>query len=298
MLLTLGTGPATGAGSAKCLGEAVTVEGTHGDDRLIGTPRDDVISAGRGWDVVAGRGGNDVICGRAGSDRVRGGRGDDRLSGGVDGTTTHPTTRYGDLLAGGGGDDALDGGGGRGSDRVTYVSSRRAVHVDLTAGTATGQGADEIVAVNSAIGSRFADTLLSNDFFSVLHGRHGDDRLVGVGTVPILLGGDGDDRARLVSAGVALGGSGDDVLTVQSNSAHSSLYGAAGADTLLARGSADVRAEGGRGNDEIVTGAGDDELSGQAGDDVLDGQAGSDRGRGGDGTDTCKHVEQSRGCEG
>lgn len=112
MLVTLGTWPAAGVASTQCLGEVVTVEGTHGDDRLIGTPRDDVISAGRGRDVVAGRGGNDVICGGAGSDRVRGGRGDDRLSGGVDGTTTQPTTRYGDLLAGGGGDDALDGGGG------------------------------------------------------------------------------------------------------------------------------------------------------------------------------------------
>lgn len=298
MLVTLGAGPATGLVSTQCLGDAVTVEGTHGDDRLIGTPRDDVISAGRGWDVVAGRGGNDVICGRAGSDRVRGGRGNDRLSGGVDGTTTQPTTRYGDLLAGGGGDDALDGGGGRGSDRVTYVSSRRAVQVDLTAGTATGQGTDELVAVDGAIGSRFADTLFSHDFISVLHGRQGDDRLVGVGTLPILLGGDGDDRARLASAGIAVGGGGDDVLRVGSGLAHSSLYGASGADTLWARGSADVRAEGGRGDDEITTGAGDDTLSGQAGNDVLDGQAGSDRGRGGDGTDTCKQVEKSRGCEG
>ena len=297
MLLTVSLVPAAASAPPRCLGQVVTIEGTGGDDRLTGTAGDDVISAGRGWDVVAGRGGNDVICGGVGSDRVRGGRGDDRLSGGVDGTTTRPTTRYGDVLAGGGGDDEIRGGGGRGSDRVTYASAPRGVQVDLAAGTATGQGVDKLMAIDNAKGSRFNDSLSSNDFASYLGGGRGDDRLVGIGGIPILVGDAGDDRAVLQSAGIAIGGNGEDVLTVHTGFAHSSLYGDAGADTLLARGDSNIKAVGGGGDDIVDVGAGDDDLFGQDGDDTLNAGTGDDRARGGAGTDLCRQAERTRGCE-
>ncbi|MGH9877689.1 MAG: hypothetical protein ACRD5H_08625, partial [Nitrososphaerales archaeon] len=56
-----------------CLGYAVTIEGTAGDDIIAGTP---------GHDVIHGLGGNDVIAGLAGHDVICGGLGDDFLDGG------------------------------------------------------------------------------------------------------------------------------------------------------------------------------------------------------------------------
>ena len=73
--------------------------------------------------------------------------------------------RYGDLLAGGTGDDWIKGGDGRGQDAITYVKSQGAVVVNLEAGTATGQGTDQLLGIDGATGSRFDDTLLSSEFF-------------------------------------------------------------------------------------------------------------------------------------
>lgn len=278
ILLPLGpVGPVGAAVPRQCLGQDVTISGTGEDDRLVGTSGDDVISGGRGWDVVVGRGGDDVLCGGVGSDRVRGGAGQDRMSGGADGTTTQPTTRYGDRLAGGEGDDQITGGGGRGSDSVRFVSASRGVRVDLRAGTATGQGVDTLTGIDAAVGSDFDDVMRTSRVLSLVVGRGGDDRLVGVGDIPYLLGGAGDDRAVLDNGG-AVGGVGDDVLLVRPGSRKTYLYGDEGSDLLRARGSGRVIADGGSGADRIVTGSGNDRLSGEGGDDVLDGSGGHRRG--------------------
>jgi Ca2+-binding RTX toxin-like protein len=96
---------------------------------------------------------------------------------------------------------------------------------------------------------------------------------------------------------IGIGGNGDDLLVTDANGTGSTLYGDAGADTLIGRGEVIVRAEGGSGNDRITTGKGDDELSGDAGDDALNGRAGNDEADGGSGTDTCRAVEESQDCE-
>jgi len=66
----------------SCGGEAATIAGTDGADRLRGTSGDDVIAAGGGNDRVVGLGGDDVVCGGAGADLLRGQGGDDALRGG------------------------------------------------------------------------------------------------------------------------------------------------------------------------------------------------------------------------
>jgi Ca2+-binding RTX toxin-like protein len=200
LLLGLGSGPTAGA-PTLCLGEVVTIEGTDDDDRLRGTPGDDVISAGQGWDVIAGLGGNDAICGGGGADRVRGGGGDDQLHGGVDGTRPDPTTRYGDILTGGSGDDVMDGGEGKGSDRVTYGSSRRSIRLDLSTGVATGQGTDTLVAIDNAKGSPFGDHMVAGKAMSFLNGGLGNDRLVSAGGPSFVLGGGGEDHLRMPRGG-------------------------------------------------------------------------------------------------
>jgi Ca2+-binding RTX toxin-like protein len=68
------------AGSFEmCFGEAVTVPGTDGDDRLTGTDGPDVIAAGDGDDTLAGLGGDDILCGGAGNDLYNAGLGADVL---------------------------------------------------------------------------------------------------------------------------------------------------------------------------------------------------------------------------
>ncbi len=65
----------------RCHGRKATIRGTNGKDKLKGTKKRDVISAGRGKDKVKGRKGNDLICGGGGKDRLSGGRGKDKIFG-------------------------------------------------------------------------------------------------------------------------------------------------------------------------------------------------------------------------
>lgn len=48
-----------------------------GNDKLYGTPGDDILNGGRGHDKVYGMGGNDVVCGGLNNDKVYGGNGND-----------------------------------------------------------------------------------------------------------------------------------------------------------------------------------------------------------------------------
>ncbi len=72
---------------------AAMIEGTPGDDKLIGTAN---------TDTIYGRGGDDLIEAREARDIVFGGNGDDDLYG----------EELGDQLFGGAGDDYIVGGGG------------------------------------------------------------------------------------------------------------------------------------------------------------------------------------------
>jgi hypothetical protein len=83
-----------------CKGEAVTLRGTLGDDRLRGTRKADVIVTGGGDDTVTGRSGDDIVCGGSGDDHIMGGGGSDLLLG----------QKGKDVLAGGAGTDACHGG--------------------------------------------------------------------------------------------------------------------------------------------------------------------------------------------
>ncbi len=79
---------------ASCHGQAATIVGTDGDDRITGT---------KGKDVIAGLGGNDAISGGKGKDLICGGEGDDTIKGNADN----------DRLDGGPGYDNCNGGAGR-----------------------------------------------------------------------------------------------------------------------------------------------------------------------------------------
>jgi hypothetical protein len=81
---------------------AATIQGTPGNDILLGTSAADTISGLAGNDLLYGAGGADVLDGDGGTDALFGGSGGDTLAGGADA----------DALVGGPGADALDGGAG------------------------------------------------------------------------------------------------------------------------------------------------------------------------------------------
>ena len=86
------------------------INGTSGDDSLIGTHGNDIISGFKGNDTLRGRTGADILLGGAGHDSLVGGRGRDTLRGGAGA----------DILVGGKGLDSLTGGAGK--DQFNLVS--------------------------------------------------------------------------------------------------------------------------------------------------------------------------------
>ncbi|MDQ3871088.1 MAG: cell wall-binding repeat-containing protein, partial [Chloroflexota bacterium] len=101
-----------------------TINGTSGNDVLVGTRFADVINGGGGNDVIRGGGGNDVINCGSGNDRVFGGSGNDRIDCGSGNDRVYGNEGN-DRLSGGSGNDRLYGNegsdrllGGAGNDRL------------------------------------------------------------------------------------------------------------------------------------------------------------------------------------
>ncbi|MBS1164339.1 MAG: hypothetical protein H6R00_364 [Proteobacteria bacterium] len=254
-------------------------------------------------DQIIGDNNNNGLFGAVGDDDLQGGAGDDNLDGGA-GNDTLSGGEGADHLYGGDGDDALDGGDGT-DDWVTYWDAN-GVTVNLTDGTATGQGTDTISNIESVWGSAGNDSLTGNGQDNGLFGADGNDFIWGVSGYNTLDGGTGDDdivsghgndaieggegtdtveywwSTTGVTVSLAEGvahGDGDDTLsgienavgsafndTLTGNEGDNQLYGDAGNDVLW----------GLAGNDYLNASEGNDVLNGGAGDDHLDGGVGSD----------------------
>jgi Ca2+-binding RTX toxin-like protein len=137
-----------------CHGRVATIVGSPQGGDLIGTPKADVIAAGRfEGNVINGRGGNDLICGSVHSEYlILGGPGNDRI------------------FAGGGSDT---GSGGDGADELHAGPGKL---IDFVYG---GAGPGMI------FGGAGEDVLV---------GGSGDDRMWGGQGVDELFGGEGNDR--------------------------------------------------------------------------------------------------------
>ena len=217
----------------KGLGGGDRICGGNGSDRLIGGDRGDALVGEAGNDFLSGGGGNDGFFGGAGSDTFNGGLGFDLASyffapSGVQADLTAGTatggegtdtltgvedlegSRYDDTFVGnsgenffypGEGNDAVNGSGGT-TDLVDFFFSANAVVVDLTAGTATGEGTDTLTGIGQVFGSRHDDMITgdlnSNELFGgpgtdTISGAAGDDKLDGGDGTDTLDGGDGVD---------------------------------------------------------------------------------------------------------
>jgi Ca2+-binding RTX toxin-like protein len=322
-------GPAPATALQRCLGLPASIVGAAGDDRIVGTPGNDVIVAGQGDDDIDAGPGDDVICAGTGADQLDGRRGGDVLHGelgkdqlfGGDDVDDVVGGRGADLLVGGREADALFGGlgvdvlragagfdgpligggdddvidGGRDGGTVSFLFASEGVIVDLSLGTATGEGQDVVSGVASVIGSRFDDLIIGTDGNNRLEGEDGDDAVQSLGGDDLLVGGPGNDRLEGGDGSrdearfrTALGGV-DVELTV-------GIASGQGADTLVgveaATGSAfGDRLEGDAAANALSGWDGDDVISGLAGDDYLRGEQGLDTLDGGDGDDTCEDGE-------
>src|ERR671919_354599 len=295
-------GPAAPASAVPtCFGKAATIVGTNRDPgkpvELNGTPRNDVIVGLQGWDLIDGRGENDLICGGGGDDYIKAGAGNDKVrgEGGLDTISGQggDDRIWGggntDGLLGGPGDDRLYGGrgiednfvggpgndfmdGGPGLDIAEFWDSPNGVEADLTTGTATGHGQDEIVSIEGLIGSIHDDILTGdggpNMFVAErgndeVNGLGGDDLLRGVAGENILDGGDGADTVSYNLTPVS----------VEADLALGEATTALEHDTLV--GIEDLI---GSKYDDILTGDdGDNRIVGNGGVDIIDGGAGVDR---------------------
>ncbi|KAJ8908612.1 hypothetical protein NDN08_005317 [Rhodosorus marinus] len=207
------------------------IQGTEGDDVLIGTPYNDHI---------LGLGGNDRIIGGDGADYLNGGDGDDFIRGG-------PGS---DLILGSAGSDNLKGGsgidrlvGGEGDDYIGDSSK------DSEAKRGPGQ---PLVPDNFAHGGNGDDTIVMGDGDDFLEGGAGNDTLSGGDGDDVIVGRGGKDTLR--------GGDGDDIVHADLGSSLILAYAGDGGDIFAGYPGPDDnsyyhvpdKVYGGNGNDSLI----------------------------------------------
>ena len=266
----LAAGPATA--ESACDGKVPSIVAVPGTP-TTGTPGDDVILGTYARDEIDGGAGNDTICGLGNADTLVGGPGDDRLFGGLDDYYVPDDGYAGDILVPGPGNDFIDLGDDPASatvdyvdrpaayDRVVFEDSPGPVTVDLSAGTATGEGTDTIVVPTYSggiVGSAYDDVLTGTNAPDRIRGGGGDDRIHALDGDDDIEPGNGDDVVRGGDGGDAIvspvkgrdrlyGDAGGDF--VEAHGRGSAIGGGAGDDYLAAHLGATVH--GGPGNDEI-----------------------------------------------
>ncbi|MFS0738102.1 hypothetical protein ABC347_13720 [Sphingomonas sp. 1P06PA] len=244
------------------------VNGTFGDDTLIGDANDNVLQGFDGDDVLFGAGGNNTLRGGLGSDVLL------------------------DLLPGT--NDILDGGEEpddttTGVDFVSYAGSPIPNLPGVTVSLAlqgvaqnTGRGSDTLIDIEGLAGTAVADTLTGDDRDNGLFGMGGADTLDGAG---------GDDVLVIADANsVVDGGAGNDILglwtTLFSSSAITEVGGGVTIDLTIqgvqatGQGNLTLRnvenLSGTRFNDVFTGTTGDNAIGGSLGDDTLNGGDGND----------------------
>ena len=187
---------------------AVRIEnaiGGSGNDLFRGDGNPNRLEGGAGEDFLIAEGGNDTLIGGPGNDTIRGNDGFDLLNGGpgadsINGDSNAPQTRSNvqsfENFHGGRvnvDDDLTATSASYGGDTVTYAGSNRGVALTLgqltdalstwVSTSSTGEGGhargDTVVNVENIIGSDHDDTLGGNNYYNVLTGGKGDDRLTG-----------------------------------------------------------------------------------------------------------------------
>lgn len=234
------------------------MEGTIGDDHIVGGALSDILVAGEGNDRIISGSGDDVISGGQGNDLIRSGQGDDIIF--ADGDA--------DRVIAGQGDDVIYGG--TGNDRITANAGDDTVY---------GQDGSDTISLGKdsdrAFGGSGNDMIRGGQGDDYIDGGAGGDILQGSRGDDTLLGNTGDDRlAGGRGLDVLAGGEGEDIL--HGGRDDDRIYGDAGDDKMKGEAGSDILM-GGVGKDWMSGGSGMDELHGGADADTLHGNSGSDK---------------------
>ena len=177
-----------------------------------------------------------------------------------------------DYLFGQGGNDLYKGGPD--PDTAGFNSSPSPVHVDLGAGTATGEGTDTLVNINGIFGSSGDDILIGNDETNFIFGNAGNDNIQGLGNIDLVTPGAGDDTVD----GGETDGSGFDLDIVYFTDAPGPVTVNLQTETATGDGSDTItnfESVYGSDNDDDITGDNDSNiLFGGLGNDTMDGGGG------------------------
>ena len=257
------------------------INGTPGDNGLVGTVGDDTINAYAGNDIVIALEGNDTIYGDHGHDLLNGQQGNDTIYGGTED----------DLIRPGTGDDFADGGSGY--DRVSYASVgtdslSTGVTVSLalqgTWQNASGGGIDYLIGFEHLTGTRFDDTLTGDNNDNWLWG--GFDPASGIAGNDTISGGGGNDLIQIGMGNATVdGGTGSDTLTFLGDDVGLATgvnfdLSLQGATLVTSFGSVYAtnfeNLSGSVFGDDLSGDSGANELAGDRGDDHLSGGAGGD----------------------
>ena len=299
------------------------LQGTEGDDILIGYETDDTIDGLGGNDTIIGGGGNDIIDGGEGNDSIFGSEGNDTVDGGAgddyiaDGTGD-------DILTGGEGNDSIIGGAGKDTiqtgDGINTADGRSGSDTIITEGISNeikggtgrdtisggtgddtfifnmGDGLDSLSdsggedAVVMGTGINFDNTVIRIDA-GIAHLRlldeEGEETYHGM---DITLNPDGSFPVETVSFADGTSFTPEELVitsqTLYGTDGNDTIYGDdRNDDTIYARGGDDAVFAGG-GNDRVYGEDGNDYIEGNAGNDILDGGSGDDYLDGGTGNDT------------
>lgn len=223
---TVNAGGSTATGAATAV--PIAIEGGDGDDTLTGGAESDNSSTTSFGDNIQGGNGDDVLAGGLGDDTLQGDAGQDTadFSGSATAVNANLTTgnatgqgldtlttiedlvgsAQGDTLTGSATDNVITGAAGddkidcvgaaTDEDTAGFSDSAAGVTVDLTAGTATGDGTDTLKNCEDVQGSGFDDTIMGDSNDNALFGGAGIDSISG-GTATddsdIIDGGAGSD---------------------------------------------------------------------------------------------------------
>ncbi len=191
-----------------------TVTGTSSGEVLQGTAGDDMICGMGGNDVLIGGGGNDTLVGGDGFDYVDyenapSGVVVNLAAGTATGSDGSDTLQEIEGVVGSDHNDTLTGNSGKneffglgGSDRIVgsagfdyarFDFSSKRVTVNLTLGSAKGEGTDTLVGIEGITASNGDDVLIGSNAANRIYGLKGNDGIAGFGNSDFLFGGPGSD---------------------------------------------------------------------------------------------------------